>query len=372
LASKKESSSPEISSKFAEFEEFYNKKLWHQLTLGLVELVQMKDMQQGKEILDLYTNIICEMENKINPMSLVELTSAIITQIPDDKEAVAFVEKMLPKVADHKEASVYCRVLIAQLTLCRLKDVEATKEMVVATEKILDEVEGLTPTHGLFYKLQSDLYCQVGEHAEFYRAALRYLACTDTPHEDAEERGQLAFYIGLASLLGDGIYNFGEVLAHPILECLNNTPNEWVLNMLDAFNIGDIRMFESLADKWKTQPDLLTKETQLREKIRLLCLMEMAFKCDSMDRHLKFGAIAKETGLPENQVEVMVMRALSLGLVRGSIDQLEERVKITWVQPRVLRKQQLVSMTERIDVMLDETSKLQSMLHEGAAPILTV
>ena len=48
-------------------------------------------------------------------MSLVELTSAIITQIPDDKEAVAFVEKMLPKVADHKEASVYCRVLIAQV-----------------------------------------------------------------------------------------------------------------------------------------------------------------------------------------------------------------------------------------------------------------
>ena len=56
-----------------------------------------------------------------------------------------------------------------------------------------------------------------------------------------------------------------------------DTPNEWVLNMLDAFNIGDIRMFESLADKWKTQPDLLTKETQLREKIRLLCLMEVRY-----------------------------------------------------------------------------------------------
>lgn len=371
MVSKKETSSPEISSKFSEIEDNYNKKQWHQVTLGLVDLVHMKDMQQGQEIMDLYSNIICEMETKINPMSLVELTSAIITQISDDKEAVMFVEKILPKVSDHKEASVFCRVLIAQLTLCRLKDVEATKEMVITTEKILDEVDGLTTTHGLFYKLQSDLYCQVGDHANFYRAALRHLACTKSP-ESADEQAQLAFYIGLAALLGEGIYNFGEVLAHPILECLKNTEHEWVLSLLVAFNTGDIAAFERLADKWKAQPDLLKEEMQLREKIRLLCLMEMAFKCDSMDRHLKFRAIANETGLLENEVEEVVMKALSLGLVRGSIDQLFERVQITWVQPRVLRNQQLVSMTERIDVMLDETSKMQSMLCEGARPIITV
>lgn len=42
-----------------------------------------------------------------------------------------------------------------------------------------------------------------------------------------------------------------------------------------------------------------------------------------------------------HQVEVMVMRALALGLVKGTIDQVSRQVNITWVQPRVLHKNQV-------------------------------
>lgn len=371
LADKKESMSQEISSKFAELEEFYNKKLWHQLTLGLVELVQMPEMQQGTELLTLYSSIIAEMENKINPMSLVTLTGAIIQQIEDNEEAVKFVEKIAPKVVDHKEATVYCKVLIAQVILSRMKDVERAKELLSVAEKTLDDVDGVTPTHGRFYKLLSDLHCQNGAHADFYRSSLRYLGCAELP-QDQSERAQLAFFIGLAALLGEGIYNFGELLAHPILGSLSGTDNEWLVAMLETFNSGNIASFEATADKWKSQPDLLAKETQLREKIRLLCLMEMAFKRNAFDRQLKFEDIARETGLPINQIEVMVMRALSLGLVRGSIDQVEEKVQITWVQPRVLSKKQLGGMIERLSGMLDDVASVQKMLDEDARPILTV
>lgn len=67
----------------------------------------------------------------------------------------------------------------------------------------------------------------------------------------------------------------------------------------------------------------------------------MTFQRKAWDRQLTFAEIAKETGLPENQVEVMVMRALSLGLVHGTIDQVDNKVNITWVQPRVLDKKQV-------------------------------
>ena len=41
------------------------------------------------------------------------------------------------------------------------------------------------------------------------------------------------------------------------------------------------------------------------------------------------------------QVELLVMKALSLGLVKGSIDQVDAKVHMTWVQPRVLDRDQV-------------------------------
>lgn len=38
---------------------------------------------------------------------------------------------------------------------------------------------------------------------------------------------------------------------------------------------------------------------------------------------------------------MLVMKALSLGLVKGSIDEIDQKVHMTWVQPRVLDLQQV-------------------------------
>ena len=44
------------------------------------------------------------------------------------------------------------------------------------------------------------------------------------------------------------------------------------------------------------------------------------------------------------QVELLVMKALSLGLVKGSIDQVDKKVHMTWVQPRVLDRNQVKTL----------------------------
>ena len=43
------------------------------------------------------------------------------------------------------------------------------------------------------------------------------------------------------------------------------------------------------------------------------------------------------------------MKAMSLGLVKGVIDEVESNVNITWVQPRVLDKSQLSLLSEQLD-----------------------
>ena len=67
----------------------------------------------------------------------------------------------------------------------------------------------------------------------------------------------------------------------------------------------------------------------------------MTFTRPATNRQLTFAEIAAETRLPESEVELLVMKALSLGLVKGSIDQVQENVHMTWVQPRVLDRQQV-------------------------------
>ncbi|XP_068211143.1 26S proteasome non-ATPase regulatory subunit 13 [Palaemon carinicauda] len=372
LTLKKNDSPPELSKKYGELEEFYNKKLWHQLTLALVALVKDPALQQGTELIQLYSNLIGELENKINPLSLAQMAGEVVAQYTDPNEAITFIEKIAPKVVDHQEAKVLCNVLIANITLSRLEDQARTKKILDETEKMLDEVDGVTAVHGKFYHLASELYCRSGAHSDYYRAALRYLGCTDSDALDNEVKSKQAFYLGLAALLGEGIYNFGELLAHPILETLKGGSSEWLLELLLVFNQGNIRKFESMRPQWSTQLDLVTKENQLREKIRLLCLMEMTFQRKAWDRQLTFAEIAQETGLPENQVEVMVMRALSLGLVRGTIDQVDNKVNITWVQPRVLDKKQLALMMERLTEWCKDVNSMQNLLQEQASSILTL
>lgn len=86
---------------------------------------------------------------------------------------------------------------------------------------------------------------------------------------------QHAFFLGLAALLGEGVYNLGELLAHPVLQSLNNTENGWLVELLYAFNSGDINKFEQMKPKWGAIADLAAQELFLRQKISLLCLMEV-------------------------------------------------------------------------------------------------
>lgn len=82
--------------------------------------------------------------------------------------------------------------------------------------------------------------------------------------------------MGLAALLGEGVYNLGELLAHPVLETLKPTENAWLIELLYAFNSGDINKFEKMKAQWGTIADLAAQELFLRQKISLLCLMEVS------------------------------------------------------------------------------------------------
>lgn len=155
------------------------------------------------------------------------------------------------------------------------------------------------------------------------------------------------------------------------MESLANTENEWVVDLLKAFNYGDIKRFEQMRPTWSKIPDLAAQEVKLRQKISLLCLMEMTFTRPSHSRSIRFAEIAREAHIPVGDVELLVMKALAQGLVRGAIDQVAGTVNLTWVQPRVLTKDQVSTMGENLDLWTESISVMEKLVEAKASEILT-
>uniref|UniRef100_A0A1B0DJX4 26S proteasome non-ATPase regulatory subunit 13 n=3 Tax=Phlebotomus papatasi TaxID=29031 RepID=A0A1B0DJX4_PHLPP len=123
--------------------------------------------------------------------------------------------------------------------------------------------------------------------------------------------------------------------------------------------------------KWSKIADLAAQEVKLRQKISLLCLMEMTFKRPANQRTISFDEIAKETKLPLNEVEILVMKALAQGLVRGHIDQVAGVVNMTWVQPRVLDRSQVAAMATTLDTWMLSITEMEKLIESRANEILT-
>ncbi|KAF4533371.1 hypothetical protein B566_EDAN002769 [Ephemera danica] len=362
LAAQQTDANKDVAAEWAKLEELYNKKLWHQLTLKIGTFVKHPTLQSGDKLIQLYNNFIQTFENKINPLSLVEILAHVVVQFTDRKEAIQFLQQTEPKVKISNEAVALCKVLSGQIMLNDLQDQDATKKVIDEVDKILDEEDGVTPVHGRYYDLASQLYRLQAKHADFYRAALRYLGCIELDSLSTDEKHKHAVFLGLAALLGDGVYNFGELLAHPVLQVLDHTSEVWLKKLLFAFNEGNIAELERMRPQWEEIPDLKTHQNILREKISLLCLMEMTFKRPSTDRQLTFEEIARETQLPTDQVEFLVMKALSQGLVRGAIDQVAGTVLMTWIN----------SMIQRLNTWCSDVKTMESLLETKAHDFLTL
>jgi len=100
--------------------------------------------------------------------------------------------------------------------------------------------------------------------------------------------------------------------------------------------------------------------------------MEMTFRRDANDRQITFGDVAQNTGLGDDKVELLVMKALSKGLVKGSIDQVAQTINLTWVQPRVLDREQLKTIMGKITTLKDSIVSMETMIENNANEILTV
>lgn len=338
----------ELEHYFLEFEDQWERKLWHQLTDTLIEY--FKHEKSAFQRLPLYRNFILHFADKINQLKLVTLALSAASQCRDSQERLEFLSSVATKVdnPNSQDAYVYATVAVATVKL-ELRDFESAKKDLVKSEKILDNFDSVeTIVHATFYKANAEYYQTKEEFASYYRNALLYLACINLDDLTPAERRIRAYDLATAALVSDTIYNFGELLLHPILDSLK--PNDKVLyDLLFAFNQGDLTAYETLIGQISSDCLLKQHQESLKNKIYLAALTEAVFRRPPHDRAMSFQTISEETKVRPDEIEHLIMKALSLGLLRGTIDQVDKIACINWVQPKVLDLKQIDSMRQRLE-----------------------
>ncbi|TQD98906.1 hypothetical protein C1H46_015549 [Malus baccata] len=401
---------PELAEWYNSLADLYQRKLWHQLTLKLEQFVALAVFQAGDALIQLYHNFITDFETKINLLKLAHFAVIVSRQYPEKEAAISYLEGVIEKLQATREQRIEEPILYIKMQIAIFKleqqDQKGCKNLLEDGKTTLDSMTDIDPSvYASYYWVSSQYHKFRQEFAEFYKSALLYLAYTSVESLSESFKLDLAFDLSLSALLGDNIYNFGELLAHPIdigfeidqklshvcstkplesdklllistavdyhevlvvsnlvawsfIKSLLGTKVEWLYYILQAFNSGDLVRYQELCRvhnaALRAQPALVDNEKKLLEKINILCLMEIIFSRPAEDRTIPLSIIAERTKLSVEDVEHLLVKSLSVHLIEGIIDQVEETVHVSWVQPRVLGIPQVKSLRDRLDSWLDK------------------
>ncbi|RMD40377.1 hypothetical protein DV735_g4745, partial [Chaetothyriales sp. CBS 134920] len=349
LADQRDDAPADLQPVFITFDDLWDRKLWHQLTDQVLAFFSTEASRPYR--LPLYHNFVLSFASKINQLKLLKIALLASQQCSDDQERSSFLEALAERVdkPDSAEAHVYAITELASVYL-RLGEEKKARQKLDEAQKTLDGFDFVeNVVHASFYRVNADYFQSKNDYTSYYRNSLLYLACISETELSPEQEQRRAYDLSVAALVSDTIYNFGELLLHPILNALQKpNPHSWLRDLLFAFNRGDLAAFERLSNNLSKDAQLEQHRGFLYQKISLAALTELVFKRPPHDRAMTFKTISQETNVKPDEIEHLIMKALSLGLVRGKIDQVAGIAKINWVQPKVLERSQIEGMRVRL------------------------
>ena len=181
--------------------------------------------------------------------------------------------------------------------------------------------------------------------------------------------------MGMAVLLGKNIFNITELLDKKILLSLVGTDFQWLYDLLMTLGKGHISDFAEAIKKHQDYisrfPSIMKEMSYLEQKVRIMAFLEMIFNCKKDERRLTFEQIGRVCQVQEDQVELLVMKAMSLDLVRGSIDEVDRQVTITWIMPRYLNKEHMGVLVTRLSEWSTKMDNVIKFVEDGAQELLT-
>ena len=108
----------------------------------------------------------------------------------------------------------------------------------------------------------------------------------------------------------------------------------------------------------RNQNAIKTQLAFLEKKVRLMALIELVFSTHAHERIISFSRIAQACELMIDEVELVLMRAFSLELIKGTIDEIDQTVNVTYVIPRTLNPKQVKELESKTEFWINNVEKM--------------
>jgi len=365
---------PGLKSLFDEIDSNMNQHLWYQLSENIITLSQNPELQKGSDLIEFYNGVVFFIEPTLNPMKYLEYVQNMIYNYKDKmEEALRFVENIENMHKDYKgEEKISIKIIkgFCYLELNKMYDLE---EILKTTEvDFTGKFEIESTLYAQYYKLSTLFYEKKNDYDNFYSNAFQYLAY-ETKISD-EEKLELCYKMCSAMLIGEKLYNFEELIEKDFFKLMQGSKYDWISNLILSFNSAKVDQFLSMLEQNKKNIEqnviLKGKIDFLPIKIRIAALLELIFQKNKSERVISFEEICKVCMTEEDKIEYISMKALSHGIIKGYIDQVDKKLYVNWIQPKYLGKEKIVVLKDRINTWIDKAQKVLLDLQENAAGLL--
>ncbi|CAN3364204.1 26S proteasome regulatory subunit Rpn9p [Diutina catenulata] len=395
--------SSDIVQALYQFEDFYERKLWHQLTIALEEFFFLTPEATPQLKRQIYDQFVSQFASKLNP---IKVTDFALDAYGDDPEAA--IEKLeqlrtsvereirannyrpttgnavddernqreLAAIVDAADAVNFVDLQLARFWL-HTGDVaraEAVLDRLAAKFDAVGTVSGSAAADAnqkvaaAYFHTKYQLYKSQHNYNDTYRNGLLYLSSVDPSTVSAAARLELCYDLSMAALLGDKIYNFGELVLHDILGEIKDNQYAWLYQLIHTLNAGDKPQFLKHLETGASQsPQLAAAHGFLVEKITIMSLLELISRHSA--KVLTFKEIGEFTGTEPDQVELLIIKCLSLDLIKGSINQIDGILHVTWLQPRILNLDQVKGLYNHLIAWDQSVEKLATEVHQHGGAI---
>ncbi|EAR99103.2 26S proteasome non-ATPase regulatory subunit (macronuclear) [Tetrahymena thermophila SB210] len=351
----------------------YTQKLWHEITLNLNILLQDENvLQERKALLKLYDGFVKKFINKLDQLLLARFLTFVANAFDTNEEKFNFLEQARSNFSEDNARYI---IQLQQISY-RLDDKHSEQNDIELTElkEKIEKQQVIEPlAYSFLYRVSYEFYSQKKNYELLYLNALQFLAYTQPQDIPISYQQDISLKMAIAILVSPKIYNFSELLQQSVVKSLQNTTYSWLYTLIETFNSGNVDKYyqdlKSFDAQIKQNALLVSNQKLLEEKIRIMAFLDLVFNLPKNDRTISFQKVAERTKQPVNEIEYLLMRSMALGLVKGSINQVQGNVTISWMIPRILDNSRIQIMKNKFDEWTNSLRNLIQLVEQEPVPL---